>query len=56
MDLNVWGNLLIASCFPIVFGNWNNGTTDGVFAENFNNSRSNSNVNIGFRSSTISPS
>ena len=31
-------------------GNWNNGTNAGVFYLNGNNSRSNSNTNIGFRS------
>lgn len=30
-------------------GNWNNGANSGVFALNFNNPRSNSNVNIGGR-------
>ena len=31
-------------------GNWNNGVNAGVFYLNGNNSRSNSNTNIGFRS------
>lgn len=31
-------------------GNWNNGTNAGVFYLNGNNSRTNSNTNIGFRS------
>ena len=31
-------------------GNWNNGANAGVFYLNGNNSRSNSNTNIGFRS------
>ncbi len=31
-------------------GNWNNGTNAGVFYLNGNNSRSNVNTNIGFRS------
>ncbi len=31
-------------------GNWNNGTNAGVFNVNGNNSRSNVNTNIGFRS------
>lgn len=31
-------------------GNWNNGANAGVFALNGNNSRANSNTNIGFRS------
>ena len=31
-------------------GNWNNGTNAGVFYLNGNNSRANSNTNIGFRS------
>ena len=34
-------------------GNWNNGTNAGVFYLNGNNSRSNSNTNIGFRSAFI---
>lgn len=35
--------------FPIFGGNWNNGSNAGVFARNFNNNRSNSNYNVGFR-------
>lgn len=31
-------------------GNWNNGANAGVFYLNGNNSRSNSNTNVGFRS------
>ncbi len=31
-------------------GNWNNGTTAGVWALNLNNVRGNSNNNVGFRS------
>jgi len=31
-------------------GNWNNGTNAGVFNLNANNSRTNANTNIGFRS------
>jgi len=34
-------------------GNWNNGSNAGVFYMNGNNSRSNSNTNIGFRSAFI---
>ena len=34
-------------------GNWNNGVNAGVFYLNGNNSRSNSNTNIGFRSAFI---
>ena len=34
---------------PFRGGNWNNGAGAGVFALNFNNPRSNSNANIGFR-------
>lgn len=30
-------------------GNWNNGPLDGLGALNLNNTRSNSNTNIGFR-------
>uniref|UniRef100_A0AAU8AY64 Enediyne biosynthetic pathway protein n=1 Tax=Dulem virus 37 TaxID=3145755 RepID=A0AAU8AY64_9CAUD len=36
--------------FPKRGGNWNNGTNAGVFYSNFNNARSNSDTNIGFRS------
>jgi hypothetical protein len=35
---------------PIRGGNWDNGANAGVFALNLNNSRSNVNSNIGFRS------
>jgi retron-type reverse transcriptase len=35
--------------FPLRGGNWNNGSNAGLGALNFNNSRSNSNNNIGFR-------
>lgn len=34
-------------------GNWNNGAQSGVFALNLNNTRANSNNNIGFRSSVL---
>lgn len=34
----------------IVGGNWNNSTNAGVGAVNWNNARSNSNTNVGFRS------
>lgn len=36
-------------CVPIAGGNWNNGSNAGLSALNLNNSRSNSNSNIGFR-------
>lgn len=35
--------------FPLRGGNWNNGTNAGLGALNLNNSRANSNSNIGFR-------
>ena len=35
---------------PNCGGNWNNGSNNGVFYVNLNNSRGNSNTNIGFRS------
>lgn len=35
----------------IVGGNWNNSATAGVFASNWNNNRSNTNNNNGFRAS-----
>ena len=35
---------------PICGGNWNNGSNAGVFNVNLNNTRTNSNSNIGFRS------
>ena len=38
---------------PIRGGNWNNGANAGVFNSNFNNARSNSNSNIGFRSALL---
>lgn len=34
---------------PIVAGNWNNSSTTGVWALNLNNTRGNSNNNVGFR-------
>ncbi|MDO4305768.1 MAG: hypothetical protein Q4C77_02960 [Eubacteriales bacterium] len=35
---------------PICGGNWNNTSNAGVFYVNLNNTRTNSNSNIGFRS------
>ena len=35
--------------FPIASGNWNNTSNAGVFYRNWNNYRSNSNNNYGFR-------
>jgi hypothetical protein len=35
-------------------GNWNNGVTAGVFALSFNNARSLSNWNVGFRAALLS--
>jgi hypothetical protein len=40
---------------PISGGNWNNTSNAGVWALNFNNSRGNSNNNVGFRSDSESP-
>ena len=37
--------------FSVACGNWNNSTNAGVFNRNFNNNRSNSNNNYGFRAS-----
>lgn len=33
--------------------NWNNGSPAGVWASNWNNTRTNSNNNVGFRSDSI---
>jgi len=38
---------------PIASGNWNNGSTAGVWALNLNNVRANSNNNVGFRADSI---
>lgn len=35
--------------FLIVGGNWTNGSNAGVFNRNWNNYRSNTNTNVGFR-------
>jgi hypothetical protein len=40
---------------PICGGNWNNSSNAGVWAMNWNNSRANSNDNVGFRSDSASP-
>ncbi len=40
---------------PNCGGNWNNSSNAGVWLSNFNNSRSNSNENNGFRSDSASP-
>lgn len=40
---------------PIVGGNWNNSTNAGVWTVNCNNSRTNSNNNIGVRADSASP-
>jgi hypothetical protein len=40
---------------PIASGNWNNGSNAGVWTMNWNNSRTNSNDNVGFRSDSDSP-
>lgn len=38
---------------PIAFGNWNNGSNAGPGARNFNNTRGNSNDNVGFASDPL---
>tara|TARA_R110002094_G_scaffold24263_1_gene36499 strand:+ start:236 stop:481 length:246 start_codon:yes stop_codon:yes gene_type:complete len=35
--------------------NWNNGSNAGAWASNWNNYRTNSNSNVGFRADSISP-
>lgn len=40
---------------PIAGGNWNNAAIAGVWALNFNNSRTNSNNNVGFRADSDLP-
>ena len=40
---------------PISGGNWNNGSNAGVWALNLNNTRANSNNNVGFRADSGSP-
>ena len=40
----------VGHMLPIVGGNWNNGSNAGMFNRNWNNYRSNSNNNVGFRS------
>lgn len=40
---------------PIAGGNWNNASDAGVWALNLNNSRSNSNTNVGFRADSETP-
>lgn len=40
---------------PIVGGSWNNTSNAGVWALNLNNTRSNTNNNVGFRADSISP-
>ena len=40
---------------PICGGNWNNSSNAGVWALNLNNSRANSNDNVGFRSDSALP-
>ena len=41
----------VTKMFSVACGNWNNSTNAGVFNRNFNNNRSNSNNNYGFRAS-----
>lgn len=38
---------------PIAFGNWNNVSNAGPGARNFNNTRGNSNNNVGFASDSV---
>jgi len=40
---------------PLCGGNWNNGGSAGVWALNFNNSRSTSNNNVGVRADSATP-
>jgi len=40
---------------PLSGGNWNNGSNAGVWALNLNNSRTNSNDNVGFRADSDLP-
>ncbi len=40
---------------PISGGNWNDGSAGGVWALNLNNTRTNSNDNVGFRADSYSP-
>lgn len=40
---------------PISGGNWSNGSNAGVWAFNLNNTRTNSNNNVGFRADSASP-
>ena len=40
---------------PISGGNWNNSSNAGVWTLNLNNTRTNSNNNVGFRADSISP-
>ena len=48
--LNIYLNML----FPILGGNWSNSTNAGVWARNWNNNRTNTNNNVGFRSDYFS--
>jgi len=43
-----------AKRLPLRGGNWNNGGAAGVFALNLNNTRTNSDNNVGFRSALLS--
>ena len=40
---------------PISGGNWNNGSNAGVWTLNLNNTRTNSNINVGLRADSFSP-
>jgi len=40
---------------PLSGGNWNNGANAGLWALNLNNSRTNSNNNVGFRADSDLP-
>ena len=50
---HVWMNNGASECSFYRGGNWNNGSRNGVFALNGNNSRSNSNNNIGLRAAYV---
>jgi len=45
---------MVLDMCPISGGNWNNSSNAGVWTLNWNNSRGNSNDNVGFRSDSAS--
>jgi hypothetical protein len=46
---------MVLNMCPISGGNWNNSSNAGVWTLNWNNSRGNSNDNVGFRSDSATP-